>query len=194
MAAFGVRVVLLTNAAGGLAPSMLPGQLMLVEDHINLLGASPLRLGHDDRFGARFVDLTAAYDRGILRILEEAGQRVGLSLARGVYVAVPGPSYETPAEVRMLRGLGGDAVGMSTVPEVIAARQRGLRVGAISLITNRAAGLAGEPLSHDEVTREAGRASVALGNLIASALPELIALAEERLETPQRAGREDDLE
>jgi len=177
LAEFGVRVAVFTNAAGGLDPSMLPGQVMLVEDHINFLGANPLRGAHDERLGARFVDLSAAYDRSILRVLEAAGRRVGLQLVRGVYAAVSGPSYETPAEVAMLRALGANAVGMSTVPEVIAARQRGLRVGALSLITNRAAGLAGEPLSHAEVEREAERASVGIGNLIAAALPELDELA-----------------
>lgn len=177
LAAFGIRLAIFTNAAGGLDPAMRPGHVMLVEDHINLIGANPLRGEHDDRFGARFVDASAVYDRGVLRVLESAGGRVGLTLTRGVYVAVSGPSYETPAEVRMLRSLGADAVGMSTVPEVLAARQSGVKVGALSLITNKAAGLSSEPLSHQEVEREAARAGVAIGNLIAAALPELGALA-----------------
>ncbi|MFN0205967.1 MAG: purine-nucleoside phosphorylase [Planctomycetota bacterium] len=174
LAQFGIKLMIFTNAAGGLDPSMRPGQVMAVEDHINLLGINPLRGEHDERFGKRFVDLSAAYDREIIRILEAAGASVGLNLLRGVYVAVSGPSYETPAEVRMLRNLGADAVGMSTIPEVIAARQRGIKVGCLSLITNKAAGLAAEPLSHDEVEREAKRATVAMGNLIASALPILM--------------------
>ncbi len=177
LAELGVRVILFTNAAGGLDPAMRPGQVMLVDDHINLLGVNPLRGPHDGRLGARFVDLTTAYDLEVARAVEDASRRVGLSLLRGVYVAVSGPSYETPAEVRMLRAMGADAVGMSTVPEVIAARQRGLRVGCLSLITNRAAGLAGEPLSHEEVEREARTATVAIGNLVAAALPALTALA-----------------
>lgn len=174
LAASGVKSVIFTNAAGGLDPAMRPGQVMVVEDHINMLGMNPLRGAHDERFGKRFIDMTAAYDINILRALEDAGARVGLNLLRGVYVAVSGPSYETPAEVRMLRMLGADAVGMSTVPEVIAARQRGVKVGCLSLITNRAAGLGAEPLSHDEVEREARRATVAMGNLISAALPQLI--------------------
>jgi len=173
LAAFGIQTALFTNAAGGLDPAMRPGDIMIVEDHMNLLGANPLRGAHDSRLGARFVDLSTAYDHAVVGILLDAGSRVGIPLRRGVYVAVSGPSYETPAEVRMLRALGADAVGMSTVPEVIAARQRGLRVGALSLITNRAAGLAGESLSHAEVEREAKRATVAIGNLVAEALPAL---------------------
>lgn len=177
LAAFGIGLIVFTNAAGGLDPAMRPGQVMAVEDHINLLGINPLRGPHDSRFGARFVDLSAAYDREIIHILETAGARVGLNLLRGIYVAVSGPSYETPAEVRMLRNLGADAVGMSTVPEVLAARQLGVKVGCLSLITNKAAGLAGEPLSHSEVEREARRATVAMGNLIAAALAPLVARA-----------------
>lgn len=177
LAAYGVKLAIFTNAAGGLDAGMRPGHVMLVEDHLNLMGANPLRGPHDERFGARFLDVSAAYDRGVLRVLEDAGARVGITLTRGVYAAVSGPSYETPAEIRMLRTLGADAVGMSTVPEVLAARQCGLRVGAISLITNLAAGMSSEPLSHQEVEREAARAGVAIGNLVAAALPELQTLA-----------------
>ncbi|MBI3819213.1 MAG: purine-nucleoside phosphorylase [Planctomycetes bacterium] len=177
LAAYGAKIIIFTNAAGGLDPAMRPGEVMMVEDHINFIGANPMRGEFDARFGERFIDMSAAYDRGILRIIEEAGSRVGLNLLRGVYAAVSGPSYETPAEVRMLRLFGADAVGMSTVPEVLAARQRGVRVGCLSLITNRAAGLAGEPLSHAEVEREAKHATVAMGNLVAAALPQLIELA-----------------
>lgn len=177
LAAYGVKLIIFTNAAGGLDPAMRPGQVMMVEDHMNFIGINPLRGPHDARFGERFIDMSVAYDRAILKILESAGARVGLNLLRGVYVAVSGPSYETPAEVRMLRMLGADAVGMSTVPEVIAARQRNIKVGCLSLITNRAAGLGAEPLSHKEVEREARLATVAMGNLIAGALPHLIETA-----------------
>lgn len=177
LAAYGVKVIIFTNASGGLDPSMRPGQVMIVEDHMNLLGVNPLRGVHDARFGKRFIDMSAAYDRNIIQVMEAAGASAGLHLLRGVYVAVSGPSYETPAEVRMLRMLGADAVGMSTVPEVLAARQLGVKVGCLSLITNRAAGLAAEPLSHDEVEREAKRASVAMGNLVTAALPQLIQIA-----------------
>ncbi len=159
----GVKTLILTNAAGGIAPGLKPGDLMGIEDHLNLMGANPLR------GTPGFVDLTTVYDRDLLRRAEAVAKRLGFRLKRGIYAAMPGPSYETPAEVRMLRRLGADAVGMSTVPEAIAAAALGMRVLAVSLITNRAAG-AGRPVSHAEVLargREAaGRTSALLRGLL----------------------------
>jgi purine-nucleoside phosphorylase len=143
LARLGVTTLLLTNAAGAVNPKFRPGDLMLIRDHLNLMGAHPLR------GAASFVDLTEVYDRGLRRRVR---------LPEGVYAAMPGPSYETPAEIRMLRTLGADAVGMSTVPEAIAAREAGLRVLGISLITNLGAGLGRRPLSHAEVLEASVRA------------------------------------
>ncbi len=143
LARLGVRTLVLTNAAGAVNPKFRPGDLMLIRDHLNLMGVHPLR-------GApSFVDMTEVYDRGL---------RKRLRLREGVYAAMPGPSYETPAEIRMLRTLGADAVGMSTVPEAIAAREVGLRVLGISLITNLGAGMGKRPLSHAEVLEASARA------------------------------------
>jgi purine-nucleoside phosphorylase len=150
LAAFGVRDLLLTNAAGGVNPRFRPGDLMVLRDHINFMGTNPLR-GPARSGLPQFLDLTRAYDPELSALLERAGRRCGMRLRRGVYLAVCGPSYETPAEIRAFRRLGADAVGMSTVPEVIVARQCGLRVAAISCITNLAAGLSRHALSHEEV-------------------------------------------
>ena len=155
LAACGCRAVLLTNAAGGISDRLQPGDLMLITDHINLMGLNPL-VGLDDGAGPRFVDLSRAYDPELAAAARGAAREVGVQLGEGVYAAMLGPSYETPAEIRMLRTLGADAVGMSTVPEVIALRQRGVRVGAISCITNLAAGLEGAVLDHAHVERTAG--------------------------------------
>ena len=151
MARLGVQAVLLTNAAGGLEPSWAPGDLMSVTDHLNLTGTSPLIGMNDDALGPRFPDMTAAYDAGLRADLDDVAGHAGIALRQGVYAGLLGPSYETPAEVRMLRGLGAQAVGMSTVHEVIALRHLGVRVGALSCITNLAAGIAGRPLDHAEV-------------------------------------------
>jgi purine-nucleoside phosphorylase len=155
LAELGCRAVLLSNAAGGIGEPLSPGSLMLIDDHINLMGDNPLR-GENAR-GPRFPDMTRAYDAELGRACEEAAASLGVPLRRGVYAALLGPSYETPAEIRMLRTLGADAVGMSTVPEVIALRQLGVRVAAVSCITNRAAGLSTEPLSHADVQATAAR-------------------------------------
>ena len=156
LAAFGIKDLLLTNAAGGINRKFRPGDLMAFTDHINFMGASPLR-GTAQPGLPRFVDLTQTYDAKLRERLFKAGKLCGLKLQRGVYLAVSGPNYETPAEIRAFAALGADAVGMSTVPEAIAARQCGLNVAAVSCITNRAAGLSGKRLSHAEVLATAER-------------------------------------
>jgi inosine/guanosine/xanthosine phosphorylase family protein len=158
LAAYGIEDILLTNCAGGIRPRLKPGDFMIVRDHINFMGVNPLRENCPDHV-ACFVDLTQVYDRALSRLLELAGREVGLRLSSGVYLALSGPSYETPAEIRAFRSWGADAVGMSTVPEAVVARQCGLRVAALSCITNRAAGLRNEPglISHEEVLQTASR-------------------------------------
>ena len=151
LAATGVRALLLTNAAGAVNPGFAVGQLVRITDHLNLTGLNPLTGPNDDRIGPRFLDMTEPYDPRLGALLDASAARLGIPLGAGVYAGLAGPSYETPAEVRMLRTLGADLVGMSTVLEVIAARHAGLRVSAISLVTNLAAGLAGKPLSHADV-------------------------------------------
>jgi purine-nucleoside phosphorylase len=156
LAAFGIRDLLLTNAAGGVNKKFRAGDFMVLTDHINFMGANPLRGPAIPGF-MRFVDLTDTYDVRLRELLGRAGKISGLKLQRGVYLAVSGPSYETPAEIRAFARLGADAVGMSTVPEAIAARQCGLRVAAVSCITNLAAGISPEKLSHAEVLATAER-------------------------------------
>lgn len=153
--ALGARVVVLTNAAGGLDPSFGAGTLMVMRDHINLTGHSPLTGPNADELGPRFPDLTEAWSPRLRERLHAAGGKEGVAMAEGVYIGLTGPTYETPAEVRMLAGLGGHAVGMSTVLECIAARWVGLEVCGVSLVTNAGAGYSGQPLTHDEVL-EAG--------------------------------------
>lgn len=147
----GVTTVILTNAAGGLDPDMAPGDLMLLSDHLGFFSESPLRGPNLDLFGERFIDQTQVYDRALRRIAIESAARLGLPLREGVYAYSRGPQYETPAEIRALRLLGADAVGMSTVPEAIVARHGGQRVVAISCISNMAAGMLDQPLNHQEV-------------------------------------------
>jgi purine-nucleoside phosphorylase len=151
MARLGVRSVLLTNAAGGLEPTWSAGDLMVVTDHLNLTGTSPLVGSNDDALGCRFPDMSAAYDPELCAALIEVARAAGIELRQGVYAGLLGPSYETPAEVRMVRALGAQAVGMSTVLEVLALRHMGVRVGALSCITNLAAGISTHPLQHAEV-------------------------------------------
>jgi purine-nucleoside phosphorylase len=150
-ARMGVETLLLTNAAGGVNPDFGPGTLMLIRDHLNLTGSNPLVGANEARFGPRFPDMTFAWDPACAELARQAAAELGIRLAEGVYAGVLGPSYETPAEVRMIRTLGGDAVGMSTVPEVIVAHHAGLRCLGISCITNAAAGISGEKLDHSEV-------------------------------------------
>ena len=149
----GARVVVLTNAAGGLDPAFAPGTLMIIRDHINLTGMNPLIGPNADAIGERFPDLTDAWSARLRGRLHAAGHDEGIDLVEGVYVGLTGPNYETPAEIRMLAAMGGHAVGMSTVIEAIAARWAGLEVCGVSLVTNAGAGYTGEPLTHEEVMR-----------------------------------------
>jgi purine-nucleoside phosphorylase len=157
MGRLGVKQIVLTNAAGGINTSFAQGTLMIIDDHINLLGDNPLVGANDERFGPRFPDMSEVYSRRLRGIADEVAKARGVAVSHGVYVAVLGPSYETPAEIRAFRGLGADAVGMSTVPEAIAARHMGLEVLGISCITNMAAGVLPQPLLHDEVMKSARR-------------------------------------
>lgn len=157
LALYGVPRIVLTNAAGGINFDLTPGTLMLIEDHINLMGANPLVGPNEDRFGVRFPDMTEVYSRRLRGIAGDVAGRLGIRLGRGVYVAVHGPSYETPAEIRFLRTIGADAVGMSTVPEAIVARHMGMEVLGLSCISNAAAGVLPQPLVHDEVMEVARR-------------------------------------
>ncbi len=153
----GVRRILLTNAAGGVNTDFAAGALMVIDDHINLLGSNPLVGDNDERFGPRFPDMSEVYSRRLRAIADQVGREQGIPLAHGVYLAVQGPSYETPAEIRAFRTLGADAVGMSTVPEAIVARHMSMEVLGISCITNMAAGVLDQPLDHHEVMETARR-------------------------------------
>ncbi|MFN8092111.1 MAG: purine-nucleoside phosphorylase [Vicinamibacteria bacterium] len=171
----GVRTLVVTNAAGAINPVFAPGELMVIEDHVNLLG-NPLLGSNEEALGPRFPDMSEAYDRKLRDAAEAACGAAGVKCHRGVYVAMTGPSYETPAEIRMARVLGADAVGMSTVPEVIAARHMGVRVVGLSCLTNMAAGILDRKLDHKEVLETGERVKAALldvlGRLVASAARE----------------------
>ncbi len=156
LALAGVKTLLITCAAGGIAPQATPGALMVFSDHLNFQGMNPLVGPQDERLGQRFIDMSQAYDPELRRAARRAAKQLRIRCFEGVYAGLLGPSFETPAEIRALQRLGADAVGMSTVPEVIAARQMGVRVMAVASITNRAAGLSRQPLSHEEVL-EAGQ-------------------------------------
>src|SRR6478609_5083690 len=147
----GVHAAILTNAAGGINPEYGQGRLVAISDHINMQGQNPLVGPEDPNLGLRFIDMSEAYSRDYRRMAVEAGKRLGIPVGEGVYAAMLGPSYETPAEIRYLRTIGADLVGMSTVPEVIAARQMGMKVLAISCVTNMAAGTTDAPINHEEV-------------------------------------------
>jgi purine-nucleoside phosphorylase len=170
----GVKLLLVTNAAGGVNPTLAPGDLLRITDHLNLTGQNPLSGDNDDRVGPRFPDMTEAYDARLGGLLEACAAGQGQALHAGVYAWLPGPSYETPAEIRMLRTLGADVVGMSTVPEVIAARHMGVPVVGISVVTNLAAGLSRRRLSHEEVSEVAGQVRERLGALVADFLPKAV--------------------
>jgi purine-nucleoside phosphorylase len=163
----GVKVLILTNAAGGINDvDLTPGMLMVIDDHINLLGSNPLVGPNDEAFGARFPDMTEVYSKRLRALTDEAARAQNLRIGHGVYVAVHGPSYETPAEIRFLRTIGADAVGMSTVPEAIVARHMGMEVLGISCISNAAAGVLPQPLNHSEVMEVARQVRGAFASLL----------------------------
>src|SRR5512139_1824470 len=170
LCALPVKLLLVTNAAGGVNPAYASGDLVRMVDHLNLSGVNPLVGENDERLGPRFPDLSEAYDARLGALLDDAAARLGFALPRGVYACVLGPSYETPAEVRMLRALGADLVGMSTVPEVIAARHMGVPVAGLSVVTNYAAGLGRKALSHAEVAQTAERVNDRLAAVAAAFL------------------------
>jgi len=175
LARMGTKAVILTNAAGGIKREFVEGQLVVIKDHINLQGVSPLTGPNDERFGPRFPDMTVAYDRRFREMAVGQGNRNHIGLYEGVYAALPGPSYETPAEIRYLRSIGADLVGMSTVPEVIAARHSGMRVLGISCVTNAAAGILDQPLDHKEVLEIAARVKGQFIALLKTVIPRIAA-------------------
>jgi purine-nucleoside phosphorylase len=172
-ARMGVKAAILTNAAGGINRNYSQGGLVVIRDHINLMGANPLSGINDDGFGVRFPDMTKAYDGEFHAFATEEGKKLGLSLHQGVYVAVPGPSYETPAEIYSFRAMGADLVGMSTVPEVIAARHSGIRVLGISCVTNMAAGTTEALLNHEEVLQTTQRVKTQFIALLRAIIPRI---------------------
>jgi xanthosine phosphorylase len=174
LAAAGAEVLVLTNAAGSLRPEVGPGQLMAISDHINLTGYNPLAGPNDESIGPRFPSLRDAYDPALLAELHAAASDLGIALGEGVYLAVSGPSFETPAEIRAFRTLGADAVGMSTVHETILARHAGLRVAAVSAISNLAEGMSEVPLSHDQTLADAQRAAGDLARLLEAFVGRLV--------------------
>lgn len=169
----GVRTVVLTNAAGGINPQIEPGTLAVISDHINLQGVNPLTGPNDERFGPRFPDMTEAYNGLYRQIALEEGRRLGIPLHEGIYAALAGPSYETPAEIRYLRAIGADLVGMSTVPEVIVARHMGMAVLAISCVTNMAAGFSVREINHQEVLDTGQRVRDKLLALLGAVIPRI---------------------
>ena len=153
----GIETVILTNAAGGIDVQLSQGALMVISDHLNLMGVNPLRGANDERFGPRFPDMSEVYSRELQERVVEEARDLGITVRRGIYAALAGPSYETPAEIHMLRAFGADAVGMSTVPEAIVARHMGMNVLGISCITNMAAGISENPINHEEVIETGAR-------------------------------------
>ena len=173
MKLLGVTHLLLTNAAGGVNTAYEPGDLMLIEDHLNLSGHNPLIGPNDERFGPRFPDASEVYDKALNLKVRALAKAMDIRLQRGVYAMSPGPSYETPAEVRMARALGADAVGMSTVPEALVANHCGMKTVGISCITNMAAGILDQPLHHGEVVETAERVKATFTALVKAVVPEL---------------------
>jgi purine-nucleoside phosphorylase len=171
----GIRGLVLTNAAGGINEAYHPGDLVLISDHINLQGNNPLNGPNDERFGPRFPDMSEAYSRRYRQLALDAARELGIPLREGVYAALRGPSYETPAEIRYLRTIGADVVGMSTVPETIVARHMGIGVLAISCVANSAAGMSEGGISHEEVLATSEKSSAKLGALLRAVLPRIAA-------------------
>jgi len=171
----GIRSLVLTNAAGGINSAYQKGALVLLSDHINLQGNNPLNGPNDERFGQRFPDMTEAYSRRYRLLAQDAASQLGIDLKEGVYAALIGPSYETPAEIRFLRTIGADLVGMSTVPEVIVARHVGIKVLAISCVTNMAAGLSEGEIRHQDVLDTGERVRGTLLALLTATLPKIVA-------------------
>ena len=168
----GVKILILTNAAGSVNVAYKPGELMVISDHINLMGGNPMIGPNEEQLGLRFFDMSEPYDPQLREIAEKACWKAGVTVRKGVYIAFSGPSYETPAEIRMCRTLGADAVGMSTVPEVIAARHMGIRVLGISCITNMAAGVSKRPLDHREVLEVGEKVAAALIDVLGRIIQE----------------------
>jgi purine-nucleoside phosphorylase len=175
LARMGIRAVILTNAAGGINTSFQQGCLVVIRDHINLQGANPLIGPNDERFGPRFHDMSNAYEKSWGDAALAEGRRIGVPIFEGVYGALPGPSYETPAEIRAMRAMGCDLAGMSTVPEVIAARHMGLRVLGISCVTNMAAGVLDQPINHEEVLETGERVKEKFVALLRAMIPRIAA-------------------
>ncbi|NDI34276.1 purine-nucleoside phosphorylase [Chengkuizengella sediminis] len=173
MKELGIKTLVVTNAAGGVNTSFEPGNLMLIQDHLNFTGKNPLIGPNDNELGARFPDMSEAYSKRLRAIAESVASDLQINIQQGVYIGLLGPSYETPAEIRMLRILGADAVGMSTVPEVIAARHAGIEVLGISCISNMAAGILDQPLSHDEVMETTEKVKEQFLGLVKGILPKL---------------------
>jgi len=171
--AAGCKTLIITNAAGGVDSTLQPGQIVILKDHLNLLPVSPLRGPNDESLGPRFPDMSEVYDVKLRAVAAKAGAEIGMAMREGVYAALPGPAYETPAEVRMLRVLGADLVGMSTVPEAMVATHMGARVLGLSCVTNLAAGILPQKLSHDEVTETAARVRGQFERLLARILSKL---------------------
>ncbi len=167
----GVRSLVLTNACGAIDPSVEPGRLVAISDHLNLQGTSPLVGPNDESLGPRFPDMTDAYDPAYRTLARDAATRIGLELGEGVYAAWLGPAFETPAEIKMMRALGADLVGMSTVPEVLAARHMGIRCLALSCVTNAAAGVRPEPIDHERVLEVGAAAAGGLVALLREVVP-----------------------
>lgn len=169
----GIKGVLLTNAAGGIGPELKPGCLVVLKDHINLQGTNALIGANEERFGPRFPDMTEAYAKDWRALVLDQGKRQGIDIHEGVYAAVPGPSYETPAEIRFLRIIGADVVGMSTVAEVVVARHCGMKVLAISVVTNMAAGILDQPINHSEVLEIGQKIKGQFSELLRNLIPRL---------------------